>query len=252
MGWINTIKILLYEDRIPEVVEKPAGKIIINDNVESESGKKSSGLLSSVRDTAFVVAIYSYFSGWIYVYAYFQFFGLSVGQSGIEVYSYLIYSYNTLEYVFSERGFVFWISIALVAGIILIRMIVRQKPRKMVSRFVLGAGLVMLFPFFLYYAQRAGSASAQFNTYNAQTFLPSIELHFKKESFATSLRSDSLEFTKLLNINDKGGLKLVSSTDAEIFVLSFEPDTSSIPVIFRIKKEIIVYAKTYFHPKLNP
>jgi hypothetical protein len=252
MGWINTIRDLLYEDGMPELVEQPAAEIIVNNNVEGGSGKKSPGLLSSVRDIAFVVGIYSYFSGWVYVYAYFQFFGLSVGQSGIEIYSYLIYSYNVLEYVLSERGFVFWVSITVIAGMTLIRMIMRQKPRKKVSRFVLVAVLVLLFPFLLYYAQKAGSATAQFNAYNAQSLLPSIELHFKKESFATSLRGDSLEFARLLSINDKGGLKLISSTDAEVYVLSFKPDTSYLPVIFRIKKENIVYAKTYFHPKLNP
>jgi hypothetical protein len=197
------------------------------------------------------VAVYSYFSGWVYVYAYFQFFGLSVGQSGIEIYSFLIYSYNVLEYVFSERGFVFWLSIAVITGMILIRVIVRKKPREKVFRFALGTILVLLFPFLIYYAQKAGSTAAQFNAYDTQSFLPYIELHFKKEFLESLWRGDSLEFERLLSISDNGGLKLVSSTDAEIYVLLFKPDPAYLPVTFRIRKENIEYAKTYSHPEIN-
>lgn len=67
--------------------------------VESSPVETGSAFLKSARDIAFIIAIYLYFAGWLYIYTYFDFFGLSIRQTDIEFYYFLVYSINVLNYL---------------------------------------------------------------------------------------------------------------------------------------------------------
>src|SRR5580700_9236536 len=62
--------------------------------------------IKSIRDVAFVIAIYLYFSGWIYLYTYFNFFGVSVRQTDMEFYYFLVYSVNVMSYLIVSHWFI--------------------------------------------------------------------------------------------------------------------------------------------------
>jgi len=66
----------------------------------------NSEFIKSIRDTAFLIAVYLYFAGWIYIYTYFGFFGISLGQADIEFYSFLIYSVNVMTYLIIGHWFI--------------------------------------------------------------------------------------------------------------------------------------------------
>jgi hypothetical protein len=53
-------------------------------------------MLAAIRDILFVVAIYAYFTGWVYAYGLYSHFGLSLNAVEIPVYHFFVYSYFML------------------------------------------------------------------------------------------------------------------------------------------------------------
>ncbi|TFF37087.1 hypothetical protein [Mucilaginibacter psychrotolerans] len=78
----------------------------------------------NAKDISFVLAIYLYFSGWVYIYTYFNFFGISIRQADMEFYYFLIYSVNVLTYLFIDHWLV---AILLLAGSILLIKFLKQS-----------------------------------------------------------------------------------------------------------------------------
>ncbi len=64
----------------------------MTDNNQDEK----SNTIKVLRDTVFVVAIYLYFTGWIYVYYLYCYFGISLNVVEIPVYDFFIYSSSVL------------------------------------------------------------------------------------------------------------------------------------------------------------
>jgi hypothetical protein len=68
--------------------------------------KTGAEFLKSARDVAFIIAIYLYFAGWIYIYTYFNFFGVSMRETDMEFYYFLVYSVNVMSYLIVGHWFI--------------------------------------------------------------------------------------------------------------------------------------------------
>ncbi len=62
--------------------------------------------LKSARDIAFIMAIYLYFSGWVYIYTYFNAFGISIRQTEMEFYYFIVYSVNVITFLVFDHWFI--------------------------------------------------------------------------------------------------------------------------------------------------
>ena len=76
--------------------------------------------LKSARDLAAIIAIYLYFAGWLYIYYYYNRFGLSIKQLDIDFYSFIVYSLNVILYLLHYWYFT---SLATIASLLLIKII---------------------------------------------------------------------------------------------------------------------------------
>lgn len=65
----------------------------------SVTGTPDFDFLKSARDLVAIIAIYLYFSGWLYVYYYYYFFGLSIKQLDIDFYYFMVFSLNPILYL---------------------------------------------------------------------------------------------------------------------------------------------------------
>jgi hypothetical protein len=86
------------------------------------SAESGSSFLKSARDVAFIIAIYLYFAGWVYIYTYFSAFGISIGQAGLEFYYFIVYSVNVISFLLLDH----WI-ITLCATIVCVILIYQIK-----------------------------------------------------------------------------------------------------------------------------
>lgn len=70
-----------------------------------QPAEAGSSFLNSARDIAFIIAIYLYFAGWVYIYTYFSAFGISIGQAGLEFYYFIVYSVNVISFLVIDHWF---------------------------------------------------------------------------------------------------------------------------------------------------
>ncbi|QEM07201.1 hypothetical protein DIU31_028255 [Mucilaginibacter rubeus] len=70
-----------------------------------QPAEAGSSFLKSARDIAFIIAIYLYFAGWVYIYTYFSAFGISIGQAGLEFYYFIVYSVNVISFLVIDHWF---------------------------------------------------------------------------------------------------------------------------------------------------
>lgn len=231
--------------------EQPLHELTIKYQTPKQDKPNNADLLSVIKQIAFLLAVYLYFTGWIYSYAYYQFFGLSAGQSGVPFYDYLILSYSVLEFIIGDGSWLFWILLLLLAANLLLRFFTRKILRQSITRCITLCALIAFFPLLFHYAKKTGIHNARFNAFEANSALPAIEIYSKQKP-ATVYPTDSLAYQRLLSQSDAGHLRLISATNDELFVLLFNPSDSmyTVPIIYRINKENLLYVKTYTNPTL--
>lgn len=69
-------------------------------NTKSDSETKNSSFLSDIRDVAFIIAVYLYFIGWVYITYYLKGFGVSIRQVDLDFYNLITYSIEVFIFVF--------------------------------------------------------------------------------------------------------------------------------------------------------
>jgi len=171
-------------------------------------------VLSTVRDFIMIVAIYLYFTGWIFVYYQFREFGISLPSVDIPVYYFFLYSYT----VISENLLWFILPLALLLALAH----TSNKIAKILGIVIISAGF---FPVCFYLAKKSGEGeSLRLRSGDAKN----ITLIFKESALASlsdkSLKLHDLEY--LLDENFQKPLKLLTQTNQSYFVF-FQPPPDS-------------------------
>jgi hypothetical protein len=147
-------------------------------------------LLSTMKEVTFFVAIYLYFIGFIYIYYFYDSFGIPLRSIDTPVYYFFVYSYNVMAglqemtwgAVLKQKPL--WTLIIAIIGICAILMLLRRNKKKSIMMF---GALVILFPF-LFYLARATAKSDALRIRTGET-AKEITFTFKKETSAkTSVR----------------------------------------------------------------
>jgi hypothetical protein len=140
-------------------------------------------LLTALKEVSFFVAIYLYFTGFIYIYYFFDSFGISIRSVDTPVYYFFVYSYNVLTgiqevswgAVLKQRPL--WTSIGVIVVVAAILVFLRRTRSKQI---ILMAALVVLFPIVFSLAR----ATAKNDALGIRTGLSAKEITFvlKKEA----------------------------------------------------------------------
>lgn len=104
--------------------------------------------LSEARDLTVVIAIFLFFTGWIYLYFFYHYFGLSVGILSTSYSDYLVYSYFVLS--------AYWgLPILLIAGLIAVYLYWFRN-----RQVVLVALVIAAFPLLAFAAKKVATEKA--------------------------------------------------------------------------------------------
>nr|WP_294941919.1 hypothetical protein [uncultured Mucilaginibacter sp.] len=205
--------------------------------------KSDFDFLKNARDIAFIFAVYLYFAGWIYIYSYYNFFGISIRQADMEFYYFLVYSANVLTYLIIGHWFITLCAVGLFSAALY----------WLKYNWVTYAICIVLFAAIYYSAIIAGAANAKRDfVYKGSTLfrvkfvLKEVEGDTKKDTTAgvtpaadAFLPEDIAEDLK--NYNEQEMLKLLLTTKEEYLVLV--TDTSATDVNFLSKDKIIYTIK---------
>lgn len=136
-------------------------------NNESEAD-----FLKSTRDLAAIIAIYLFFSGWLYIYYYYNRFGLSTKQLDIDFYSFIVYSLNVILYLLH-----YWYltALAITISVLLIKIIKRN--------WVIYSICILLFVGMYYSSVDAAIVSSGNDLTYHYSHLKKIRFVLKKEEF---------------------------------------------------------------------
>ena len=208
--------------------------------------------LKTVRDITFILATYLYFAGWIYIYRYFDFFGLSIRQVDMDFYYFIVYSLNVLVYLIKHW---FITGPALILAVALIRYVKRRETPYIICVALFGG---------LYFASlNAAENAAETDMLYNGSGLKNISFVLKKE--ATEAKADKYRLPtdtttipgapemiskEITMANDSSGLRLIIATKEDYFVLKADTaatDLKSVlgcPVtVYGIKKENVQIVK---------
>ena len=181
---------------------------------------------SAAKDVAFVLAIYLYFSGWIYLYYYYYFFGLSIRQLDIEFYYFFIYSVNIFLFLADHKWSVL---LPIFAGAVIYYLSIRYYCKRFKKPNPNYFTMILLLPFIYFIARNAAEYNADREWKNPD--LPTVVIGFKDDFLrdnATDNKASAisqfqtielLEKQNLLNKNIARQLRLLSSNTEEYWLL---------------------------------
>ena len=200
-------------------------------------------LLTITRDVVLFIAIYLYFTGWVYANFFFKHFGISLTSLDINYLYFFIYSYPVL----SDNGW-FFMGVGLLITILLL---VRKLSGRQWGSFALLPIFVGLFPMLFNVAQKTGEAEA----INLRQFknIKTINLELKDKS--DSLENNKINLTtNFLAANNDGELVLITETKDRFYVLHQPFDTLNpsdliiIGYVYQIQKQDIRISKINIQP----
>ena len=116
---------------------------------EPASSAKSEEVFSTLRNLLLLVAIYLYFIGWIYVYYYYNHFGISLFSLNIPVYYFFAYSNSVVGN---------WTTTLIL--LLLVSLGFKLK-HLFLHTYIIGPVVVLLFPVFFVVAKESGISRAQ-------------------------------------------------------------------------------------------
>jgi hypothetical protein len=174
------------------------------------------------------IAIFCYFTGFLYVFLYYKHFDISITASGTPAYYFFVYSYN----VASRHWFLVLLSV--IIAILSVRLMQRITQLRALT-FI---PLVLLFPMFSWLAAR----TADSDTVRLRRGISAnvVRLVFKPETL--NLYPDTLK-----KANEGDALLWLAETPETLYVL-FQPEgeKGELPNawVFRLKKSDLVLATT--------
>jgi hypothetical protein len=141
--------------------------------VREASSSGDPNIFSTLRNLVFLLAIYSYFTGWLYAFYFYSQFGISLNSLDTPFYAFFVYSYTVVTNLI---GF-----LVVIIGSGLIFTFVRLFPNK----FAVVLVAVLFFPAFVYAAQTAAANEARlrrigYATTVAFVFKPDVAKSYSK------------------------------------------------------------------------
>lgn len=122
------------------------------------------GLLTTLKEVTFFVAVYLYFAGFVYIYYFYDHFGISLRVVETPIYFFFVYSYNIvgnlggMRWGDPEMQQSIWLSLLVVLLFAATLMVFRRDKRRNTARF---AALVALFPLLNSLAFEAANVEAK-------------------------------------------------------------------------------------------
>ena len=199
-------------------------------------------IFQNIRDILLVVGIYLFFSGWVYVYYFYEYFGLSISGVKIDYTSYLVYSFVVLTSFY-------YLPLILLVSLILIYYYWLKK-----SLLILIIITLLVFPA-LYLLSRTVAVKDAENIRRDTNVKREIEFVFRDESGLLSNESaDSLASKNSLTKYDlpsikypgKNQMHLLGENDNYFFVLNQPPVSKNTKVLsigsvyFIDKKDVLL------------
>lgn len=218
--------------------------------LEVEVEQRDINYLASARDIAFVMAVFLYYMGWIYIYFYNYEFGLPIKLADLNFYNLLIYSSNVFIYSYNYGK----IYLLLIIAIVLL-FILWKRIGKIAYRF-LPLVVLLLFPFIFAVTKYIAQKTAKQAIMEPAVYLKRIQFVFNNtvgEDLKTKQITDSLskanddEMRYVLYQNSICNFRLVAVTDNEYIVFApGEPLTeknyaAAVNKVYIIKKELVNY-----------
>lgn len=147
--------------------------------------KEKSPLLTTLKEAAFFVAIYLYFTGFVYIYYFYEHFGISLNSIEVPFYYFFVYSYNVITSL--DEGAVWgyalrslWVVVLVFAALAFVLVKVMRE-RKWLA--LLFCSLVFLFPALFSFAWKSADLAA--NEVRNGRHVKVVTLVFKKEALET-------------------------------------------------------------------
>jgi hypothetical protein len=159
--------------------------------------------LGVLKDAVLPLAIYLYFTGFMYVYSLYHELGIGIGGVDIPVYYLCIYAINVF------RAYLPALTLALIIVLIAALLISRWQRIHRWQRVLATTALVLLFPGL--YALAYWTAERDATAMRKGQFVPTIRLTLRP--------TESHYPDALLRANDKGNLHLVLETNDRYYVL---------------------------------
>jgi len=202
--------------------------------------------LGDVRDILIIVGIFLFFTGWVYIYFFYNYFGLSISLVNISYADYLVYSYNVLTSYFGAPLLV----------LVLLTFAYRKWLIKFISMTIFLA--VLLFPALYLLAKQVANKNA-FEIRSFRQTMRHISFVFKEDAdfLAYKFNNDSLPRSNKIVKADLDILKdttipsrlyLLGQNQEYFFVLFQDPGSSQIKGIpfgnvYFINKTYVLYSK---------
>ena len=120
-------------------------------------------LLTALKEVTFFVAIYLYFMGFIYIYYFYDSFGIPLRSIDTPIYYFFVYSYNVITGVqdvsWTEvvKHKPLWTTVVLIILACGVFALLRRNQFKRAGLF---AGLILLFPFIFYLSRETAKSDA--------------------------------------------------------------------------------------------
>jgi hypothetical protein len=189
----------------------------------AQAEQKTSESLTKLLGGLPLLAVYPYFAGWVYIYYYYDHFGISLNSLDIPVYHFFVYSQSPLKT---------WLGISLLCGIVLILLLISLSSRLWFLAFGL---LLAFFPLFNVARERGDDRAREVRAGDATP----ITFVFKKD--VTNLYP--IDFRKL---NEEGKLWLIGQSKDKFYVLRQSAShANELPyaIVFDINKTDVLLAK---------
>nr|WP_219488510.1 hypothetical protein [Mucilaginibacter rivuli]MBW4890334.1 hypothetical protein [Mucilaginibacter rivuli] len=210
--------------------------------------KPSVDYLKNARDIAFVMAVFLYFAGWLYIYFYLGGFGIPLKAVDLDIYNILIYAANVFIFGFNTG------KVYLILFLIVVTAVSFFKHISTTIKKLIPLGVILLFPLIFYVSQKAAQHDCKNALIDPAHYLKSIQFMFKDDrnsktsNEARPVDSTSCKFF-MLKQNENENLRLVALSKEEYFVLLPKTGLTEksyahyVPIIYIVKKETIELAK---------
>jgi len=168
----------------------------VKEEVEN-SGINRMTAIQTIRNLTFIIAIYAYFAGFIYIYFLYENFGINIRLLNIPIYFYFVYSFNV---VMTN------IPVMIILFFLILLMTFLSKIGK--CKTLLIAFLVLLLPFFFFISKNSAdnATDKMRNGYDLKT----IKLSFTDENVYEK---------RFIQMNKQGALKLLLKTTTDYYIL---------------------------------
>jgi len=219
----------------------------------SKDTDSSNDYVKNARDIAFIVAVFLYFMGWIYIYNYFKELGLPLKAVDFDLYNLLIYASNVFIYIYNY-GKLYLILLLLLAIVLIL-----WKPVTLIVGKLFPLIVIVLFPLIFFIAQKAAVKDVRVALLDQPNYFKNISFVFKEIKpgaiAAKTGKQDSIlmasgndDRANILTLNQRGKFRLLALNKEEYYVLLTNTKVteknykSYIPMIYVIKKDLVEFA----------